>query len=155
MENDIACSGCVAQGGAEKNAARLAVYPCHFDNVAQSGRCSYTWMTDERVCRCHSASLLKVDGQYGSNINVQVHPKETGILKLSFSPRGGKGILVFSHRGIIHTTKLLPAKKTYEVLSVYVEKNKAETFTFIPLGGLNYPIRLDFQLKNYFTDNMA
>ena len=97
----------------------------------------------------------KVDGQYGSNINVQVYPKQTGILKLSFSPRGGKGILVFSHRGIIHTTKLLPAKKTYEVLSVYVEKNKAETFTFIPLGGLNYPIRLDFQLKNYFTDNMA
>jgi len=97
----------------------------------------------------------KVDGQYGSNINVQVYPKETGILKLSFSPRGGKGILVFSHRGIIHTTKLLPAKKTYEVLSVYVEKNKPETFTFIPLGGLNYPIRLDFQLRNYFTDYMA
>lgn len=97
----------------------------------------------------------KVDGQYGSNINVQINPQENGILKLSFSPRGGDGILVFMHRGIIHKTKLLPAKKTYSVLSVYVEKNKVETFTFIPLGGLNYPIRLDFQLSNYFTENMA
>jgi hypothetical protein len=97
----------------------------------------------------------KVDGQYGSNINVQVKPNENGVLKLSFSPRGGDGILVFMHRGIIHTTKLLPAKKTYEVISVYVEKNKTETFTFIPLGGLNYPIRLDFRLSNYFTENMA
>ncbi len=97
----------------------------------------------------------KVDGQYGSDINVQINPKQSGILKLSFSPRGGDGILVFMHRGIIHSTKLLSAKKTYDVFSVYVEKDKAETFTFIPLGGLNYPLRLDFELKNYFNDKMA
>ncbi len=97
----------------------------------------------------------KVDGQYGSDINVLINPKQNGMLKLSFSPRGGDGILVFMHRGIIHSTKLLSAKKTYDVFSVYVEKDKPETFTFIPLGGLNYPLRLDFELKNYFTDNMA
>ena len=97
----------------------------------------------------------KVDGQYGSDINVQINPKQSGILKLSFSPRGGDGILVFMHRGIIHSTKLLSAKKTYDVFSVYVEKDKSETFTFIPLGGLNYPLRLDFELKNYFNDKMA
>lgn len=97
----------------------------------------------------------KVDGQYGSNINIQVNPKETGILKLSFSPRGGDGILVFMHRGIIHTTKLVSVKKTYDVLAVFVQKDKPETFTIIPLGGLNYPLRLDFELKNYFTDKMA
>ena len=97
----------------------------------------------------------KVDGQYGSHINVKIHPKETGILKFSFSPRGGDGILVFMHRGIIHSTKLLPAKKTYDVVAVYVEKDKTETFTFIPLGGLNYPLRLDFQLSKLLADNMA
>lgn len=97
----------------------------------------------------------KVDGQYGSDINVQINPKQSGILKLSFSPRGGDGILVFMHRGIIHSTKLLSAKKTYDVFSVYVEKDKSETFTFIPLGGLNYPLRLDFELKNYFNDKVA
>lgn len=97
----------------------------------------------------------KVDGQYGSDINVLINPKQNGMLKLSFSPRGGDGILVFMHRGIIHSTKLLSAKKTYDVFSVYVEKDKPETFTFIPLGGLNYPLRIDFELKNYFTDYMA
>lgn len=97
----------------------------------------------------------KVDGQYGSNINVQINPNQTGLLRLTFSPRGGDGILVFKHKGIIHKTKLLPAKKTYDVITVPVEKNKPETFTFIPIGGLNYPIRLDFELKNKMPENVA
>ena len=29
------------------------------------------------------------------------------------------------------------------------EKGKKETFTFIPCGGLNYPINLDFSLQSY------
>ncbi len=66
MENDIACSGCVSQGRAEKNATQLAAHPCHFDNVAQSERCPYTWFTDGRFggnCRRHA--LLKFVSSHG------------------------------------------------------------------------------------------
>jgi hypothetical protein len=38
----------VTEGLAEESAACLAVHMCRFDNVAQSGRCSYTWLTDEQ-----------------------------------------------------------------------------------------------------------
>jgi hypothetical protein len=93
-----------------------------------------------------------VPGGYGSNIDLNVTPKQTGILKLSCSPRGGAGILVFSHRGIIYMTKLIPARENYNVMYLSVEKNKTETFTFIPCGGLNYPIRLDFSLSSVLVD---
>ena len=90
-----------------------------------------------------------VKGQYGSNINIVVNPKETGILKMTFSPRGGAGLLVFSNRGKIFITKLMPAFKKYNAFMISVEKGKKETFTFIPCGGLNYPINLDFSLQQY------
>jgi hypothetical protein len=90
-----------------------------------------------------------VKGQYGSNINIVVTPRETGILKMSFSPRGGSGLLVFSNRGKIFITKLMPAFKKYDAFMISVEKGKKETFTFIPCGGLNYPINLDFSLQTY------
>ncbi len=95
---------------------------------------------------------VMVPGGYGSNINLNVTPKQTGILKLSCSPRGGAGILVYSHRGIIYMTKLIPARANYNVMYLSVEKNKTETFTFIPCGGLNYPIRLDFSLSSVLVD---
>jgi hypothetical protein len=90
-----------------------------------------------------------VKGQYGSNINIIVNPKENGILKMSFSPRGGAGLLVFSNRGKIFITKLMPAFKKYDAFMINVEKGKKETFTFIPCGGLNYPINIDFSLLSY------
>ena len=90
-----------------------------------------------------------VKGQYGSNINIVVNPKETGILKMTFSPRGGAGLLVFSNRGKIFITKLMPAFKKYNAFMISVEKGKKETFTFIPCGGLNYPINLDFSLQQF------
>ena len=90
-----------------------------------------------------------VKGQYGSNINIVVNPKETGILKMTFSPRGGAGLLVFSNRGKIFITKLMPAFKKYDAFMISVEKGKKETFTFIPCGGLNYPINLDFSLQQF------
>ena len=95
---------------------------------------------------------VMVPGGYGSNINLNVTPKQTGILKLSCSPRGGAGILVYSHRGIIYMTKLIRARANYNVMYLSVEKNKTETFTFIPCGGLNYPIRLDFSLSSVLVD---
>lgn len=87
-----------------------------------------------------------VAGQYGSNINLLINPKDDGILKLSFSPRGGEGLLVFENRGKIYNTDIKSAYKNYEVILIPVEKGKQEKFTFIPIGGLNYPIELCFSL---------
>ena len=68
---------------------------------------------------------------------------------MTFSPRGGAGLLVFSNRGKIFITKLMPAFKKYNAFMISVEKGKKETFTFIPCGGLNYPINLDFSLQQF------
>ena len=93
-----------------------------------------------------------VRGQYGSNVNLIINPKETGILKMTFNPRGGKGLLVFNNRGKIYMTNLELPHKDYQVLMIQVEKGKKETFTFIPTGGLNFPIRIDFSLKSTIDD---
>ncbi len=94
-----------------------------------------------------------IPGQYGQNINITIIPKQSGIMKLSFSPRGGAGLLIFSHRGKIYSTKLMPARNNYDVMMISVEKDKAEKFTFIPVGGLNYPINLDFTLQNILIED--
>ena len=93
-----------------------------------------------------------VRGQYGSNVNIIINPKETGILKMTFNPRGGKGLLVFNNRGKIYMTNLELPRKDYQILMIQVEKGKKETFTFIPTGGLNFPIRIDFLLKSTIDD---
>ena len=89
-----------------------------------------------------------IPGQYGQTINLNIKPTASGIMKISFSPRGGSGLLIFSHRGKIYTTKLLSAQKEYDVMMISVEKNKIETFSFIPIGGLNYPINIYFSLHD-------
>lgn len=93
-----------------------------------------------------------VRGQYGSNVNIVINPKENGILKMTFNPRGGKGLLVFNNRGKIYMTDLELPHQDYQVLLIKVEKGKQETFTFIPTGGLNFPIRLDFSLHSQIDD---
>ncbi len=96
-----------------------------------------------------------VAGQYGSDITIKIMPKKNGLLRLSFSPRGGSGLLVYQNRGKIFMTKLLPAKKEYDALCISVDKNKPETFTFIPTGGLNFPIQLNFKLIDPPGKNIA
>ena len=93
-----------------------------------------------------------VRGQYGSDVNIIINPKESGILKMTFNPRGGKGLLVFNNRGKIYMTNLELSHKDYQVLMIQVEKGKKETFTFIPTGGLNFPIKIDFLLKSTIND---
>lgn len=96
-----------------------------------------------------------VAGQYGSSVIITIHPKKSGLLKLTFSPRGGDGLLVYENRGKIFMTKLLPAKKEYDALCITVNKDKPETFTFIPTGGLNFPIQLNFKLIDPPGKNIA
>lgn len=87
-------------------------------------------------------------GQYGSDIKLYVNPMKSGVMKMSFSPRGGDGLLVFSHRGKITMTKFVSVKEELNVLNLKVEKNVPEVFTFIPIGGLNYPIKINFSLTD-------
>ena len=94
-----------------------------------------------------------VRGQYGSNVNIIINPKETGILKMTVNPRGGKGLLVFNNRGQIYMTDLKLPHQDYQVLLIQVEKGKKETFTFIPTGGLNFPIKVDFSLHSKINDS--
>jgi hypothetical protein len=94
-------------------------------------------------------------GQYGSDIKLYVNPMKSGIMKMSFSPRGGDGLLVFSHRGKITMTKFVSVKEESDVFSIKVEKNVPEVFTFIPIGGLNYPIRINYNLYDFNDKNIA
>ena len=94
-------------------------------------------------------------GQYGSDIKLTVIPRKSGIMKMSFSPRGGDGLLVFSHKGKITMTDFVSVKKESDVLCIKVEKNVPEVFTFIPIGGLNYPIKINFNLYDFTDKNIA
>ena len=109
-------------------------------------------MNQKAIYKLGSGITNTVKGQYGSTINLNITPSQTGILKMSFNPRGGHGLLVYSHKGKIFITKLLPAFKNYDAIMLSVEKGKKETFTFIPVGGLNYPINIEFVLQSYFLD---
>ena len=94
-------------------------------------------------------------GQYGSDIKLTVIPRKSGIMKMSFSPRGGDGLLVFSHKGKITMTEFVSVKKESDVFHLKVEKNVPEVFTFIPIGGLNYPIKINFNLYDFTDKNIA
>ena len=109
-------------------------------------------MNQKAIYKLGSGITNTVKGQYGSTINLNITPSQTGILKMSFNPRGGHGLLVYSHKGKIFITKLLPAFKNYDAIMLSVEKGKKETFTFIPVGGLNYPINIEYVLQSYFLD---
>lgn len=89
-----------------------------------------------------------IPGQYGSNVNLIIKPANSGIMKFEFSPRGGQGLLIFTYRGRIFSTDVKSAYKKAEVMYIYVEKDRLETITFIPIGGFNYPIELIFSLHN-------
>ena len=93
-----------------------------------------------------------VRGQYGSDVNITITPKESGVLKMTYNPRGGKGLLVFSNRGKIYMTDLEMPHDDYLGCLIEVQKGKKETFTFIPTGGLNFPIRIDFTLISALKD---
>ena len=42
-----------------------------------------------------------------------------------------------------------------DVFCLKVEKNVPEVFTFIPIGGLNYPIKINFNLYDFTDKNIA
>jgi DNA-binding beta-propeller fold protein YncE len=96
-----------------------------------------------------------VRGQYGSDVIVNIKPKETGWMKLSFSPRGGTGALVFENKGKVYFTNFEKTKSYNDSSLIYVVKDKTEKIRFIPFGGLNYPIVLDFKYVEGYNPKVA
>ena len=96
-----------------------------------------------------------IRGQYGHDIIVEIKPKDTGWMKISFSPRGGTGALVFENKGKVYSTDFEPAKTMNEATMIYVEKDKTEYIRFIPFGGLNYPILLNFTIVEGYNSDIA
>ena len=96
-----------------------------------------------------------VRGQYGNDIIINIKPKETGWMKLSFSPRGGTGALVFENKGKVYFTNFEKTKSYNDSSLIYVVKNKTEKIRFIPFGGLNYPIVLDFKYVEEYNPKVA
>jgi hypothetical protein len=94
---------------------------------------------------------LAIKGQYGNDVVLVVNPKKSGILKVSFSPRGGPGLIIFENKGKIFVTNMKPAGKKFDSIVMYVEKDKKENFKFIPIGGLNYPIEIQFSLHSLIS----
>ena len=96
-----------------------------------------------------------VRGQYGSDIIINIKPKETGWMKLSFSPRGGTGALVFENKGKVFCTNFEKPKSHVDSSVIYVIKDKTERLRFIPFGGLNYPIVLYFEYIYDYNPKLA
>lgn len=96
-----------------------------------------------------------VKGQYGNDIVINISPKNSGILKMSFSPRGGHGLVVYENRGKVFTSEIKPAGKKIDSVVLFVEKDKKESFKFMPLGGVNYPIELEFSLHTFLSNDLS
>ena len=96
-----------------------------------------------------------IDGQYGNDIILKITPKNSGILKLSFSPRGGHGLILCENNGKIYLSNMQPARQKVVAFVMYVEKNKQESFKFMPLGGINYPIELEFSLHTFLSNEIT
>lgn len=96
-----------------------------------------------------------VKGQYGNDIIINVTPKNSGILKLSFSPRGGHGLVVYQNRNKVFYSEVKAAGKKANTVVLFVEKDKKESFKFMPLGGVNYPIELEFSLHTFLSNDLS
>jgi len=96
-----------------------------------------------------------VKGQYGNDIVLNITPKNSGILKMSFSPRGGHGLVVYENRGKVFASDIKSTGKKVDSVVLFVEKDKKESFKFMPLGGVNYPIELEFSLHTFLSNDLS
>lgn len=86
-----------------------------------------------------------LDGTYGMLYSFKVDAPPGRRVRVSFSPRGGKGGLVGSLNGALRLTKIVPASRWKVFCEAIVGKNGV-TLTTAPFGGVFYPVELAFQL---------
>ncbi|MES2461558.1 MAG: hypothetical protein V4671_13320 [Armatimonadota bacterium] len=86
-----------------------------------------------------------LDGTYGMLYSFKIAAPAGRRVRVSFSPRGGKGGLVGSIDGDLRQSGIVPAARW----KVFFEKNvgkRGVNLTTSPFGGVFYPVELVFQL---------
>ena len=106
---------------------------------ATSGRKSF------RIGQPESGMNRHLDGTYGMLYSFKIAALAGRRVRVSFSPRGGKGGLVGSVNGDLWQSNIIPAARW----KVFFEKNigkRGLNLTTSPFGGVFYPVELVFQL---------
>lgn len=85
------------------------------------------------------------DGTYGMVYAFKVAAPPGRRVRVSFSPRGGKGGLVGSVNGLLRQSKIVPASRWKFFCEAVVGKD-GMILTTSPFGGVFYPVELLFQL---------
>ena len=88
----------------------------------------------------------RMDGTYGMLYAFRVAAPPGRRIRVSFSPRGGKGGLVGSMGGTMHQTGIVRATDWAVYGETTVGKSGGVTLTTAPFGGVFYPVELVFQL---------
>jgi hypothetical protein len=106
---------------------------------ATSGRKSF------RIGQPEAGMNRHLDGTYGMLYSFRIAAPVGRKVRVSFSPRGGKGGLVGSINGDLRQSNIVPAAKW----KVFFEKSVGKqglNLTTSPFGGVFYPVELVFQL---------
>jgi hypothetical protein len=86
-----------------------------------------------------------LDGTYGMLYAFRIAAPEGRKVRVSFSPRGGKGGLVGSVNGNMQQSRIIPATH-WRVFCEAKAGKKGVNLTTAPFGGVFYPVELMFQL---------
>jgi hypothetical protein len=106
---------------------------------ASAGRKSF------RIGQPESGMNRHLDGTYGMLYSFKIAAPAGRRVRVSFSPRGGKGGLVGSVNGDLRQSGIVPAARW----KVFFEKSVGKrglNLTTSPFGGVFYPVELVFQL---------
>jgi hypothetical protein len=87
----------------------------------------------------------RLDGTYGMLYAFRIAAPEGRKVRVSFSPRGGKGGLVGSVNGNMQQSRIIPATH-WRVFCVAKAGKNGVNLTTAPFGGVFYPVELMFQL---------
>jgi hypothetical protein len=87
-----------------------------------------------------------IDGMYGMLYAFRIAAPPGRRVRVSFSPRGGKGGLVGSINGAMRQSEIVPATSWRVFSESIVGKRGGVNLTTAPFGGVFYPVELVFQL---------
>lgn len=89
---------------------------------------------------------VRLDGTYGMVYAFRVAAPPGRRVRVSFSPRGGKGGMVGSLAGSLRQSRIIPAWRWKIFCEAVVGKSGQTILTTAPFGGVFYPVELVFQL---------
>ena len=89
-----------------------------------------------------------IDGDYGCTDIIQIKSgaKVARKLKITISPRGGSASVPYTINNNLRNTGLLQARSK-NVIYCPINPGETLTFTTIPAGGFNYPVRIEVSLS--------